>query len=44
MKEQALEPALQAYEAGKLDEAEAWEQFVKDAADAGRLLTGIGIR
>ena len=41
MKEQALEPALRAYEGGELNEAAAWDQFVKDAADAGRVLTGI---
>lgn len=35
VKEQALEPALQAYEAGKLSEAAAWEQFLKDATIQG---------
>jgi cellobiose transport system substrate-binding protein len=35
VKEQALEPALRAYEGGELKEAAAWEQFVKDAATQG---------
>ncbi|HEX5543088.1 MAG TPA: extracellular solute-binding protein [Micromonospora sp.] len=35
VKEQALEPALQAYEAGKVSEAAAWQQFLKDAVIQG---------
>lgn len=35
VKERALEPALQAYEAGQASAQAAWDQFVKDAAIQG---------
>jgi len=35
VKEQALEPALRAYEGGEANAAAAWEQFIKDAATQG---------
>ncbi|BCB82555.1 extracellular solute-binding protein [Phytohabitans flavus] len=35
VKENAMEPALRAYETGQLDKAKAWEQFTKDAATQG---------
>jgi cellobiose transport system substrate-binding protein len=35
VKENALEPALRAYEKGEASKAKAWEQFAKDAATQG---------
>ncbi|MFC0531018.1 ABC transporter substrate-binding protein [Phytohabitans kaempferiae] len=35
VKENALEPALRAYESGQANKTEAWEQFTKDAATQG---------
>ncbi|GAA4731538.1 ABC transporter substrate-binding protein [Phytohabitans rumicis] len=35
VKENALEPALRAYEKGEASKAKAWEQFTKDAATQG---------
>jgi cellobiose transport system substrate-binding protein len=35
VKENALEPALRAYESGQASKTEAWEQFTKDAATQG---------
>jgi len=35
VKEQAMEPALRAYEGGEATAAAAWEQFIKDAATQG---------
>lgn len=37
VKERAFEPALQAYEAGELDAAKAWEQAIKDAQTQGAI-------
>jgi cellobiose transport system substrate-binding protein len=35
VKEQAMEPALRAYESGEATAAAAWDQFIKDAATQG---------
>jgi cellobiose transport system substrate-binding protein len=35
VKENAMEPALRAYETGQLDKEKAWEQFAKDAKTQG---------
>ncbi|SNT31571.1 cellobiose transport system substrate-binding protein [Asanoa hainanensis] len=35
VKEQAMEPALRAYENGEANAAAAWDQFIKDAATQG---------
>ncbi|MDG4823852.1 extracellular solute-binding protein [Asanoa sp. WMMD1127] len=35
VKEQAMEPALRAYENGEANASAAWEQFIKDAATQG---------